>query len=130
MRNDERVNSHNHYILQLWRENIDWQPVLSAHAIIRYIAKYASKAEKSSETYHQMLMRLANIENLEDFSSKVYKKQSLKEMLVLRKHVTCSLNFLWLNAVDALLTLMFHVKYLNLLTKIMRMALKERKNHL
>lgn len=45
VRSDERVNSHNCYILQLWRENIDWQPVLSKH-VIKYIAKYAKKVEK------------------------------------------------------------------------------------
>ena len=47
MRNDDRVNSHNRHILQLWRANIDWQPVLSKHVVIKYIAKYAAKAEKS-----------------------------------------------------------------------------------
>ena len=73
-RNDDRVNSHNRYILQLWRENIDWQPVLLAHVVIKYIAKYASKVEKISQTYHQMLTWLENIENLDDFASKVYKK--------------------------------------------------------
>ena len=61
--------------------NIDWQLVLSEHAIIRYIAKYASKAEKSLETYHQMLMRLENIENPEDFASKVYKKLLIETII-------------------------------------------------
>ncbi|XP_059071724.1 uncharacterized protein LOC131869345 [Cryptomeria japonica] len=73
-RNDDRVNSHNHYILQLWRANIDWQPVLSKHVVIKYIAKYAAKAKKSSETYHQMLMCLANIENRDDLATKAYRK--------------------------------------------------------
>ena len=54
-RNDDRFNSYNHYILQLWRENIDWQPVMSKHVVIKYIAKYAAKAERSSKTYDQML---------------------------------------------------------------------------
>ena len=63
-RNDDRVNSHNQYILQLWRANIDWQLVLLACVVIKYIKKYASKVEKSSKTYHQVLTRLENIENL------------------------------------------------------------------
>ena len=54
-RNDDRVNSYNSYILQLWRENIDWQPIMSKHAVIKYIAKYAAKAKRSLETYYQML---------------------------------------------------------------------------
>ena len=47
-RNDDRVNSHNHYILQFWRANIDWQPVLYEHVVIRYITKYAAKEERNS----------------------------------------------------------------------------------
>ena len=73
-RNDDRVNTHNWYILQLWRANVDWQPVLSRHAVIKYIAKYAAKAERSSETYQQMLMRLSNLENPEDLASRAYRK--------------------------------------------------------
>ena len=38
-RNDDRVNSHNHYILQLWRANIDSRLVFSKYAMIKYIAK-------------------------------------------------------------------------------------------
>ena len=82
-RNDDRVNSHNRHILQLWRANIDWQPVLSRHAVIKYIAKYASKAEKSSETYHQMLMRLSNMENPDDLAARAYKRL-LTETLIER----------------------------------------------
>ena len=73
-RNDDRVNTHNRTILQLWRENVDWQPVLSRHVVMNYIVKYAVKAEKSSETYHQMLVRLANIENQDEVASKEYKR--------------------------------------------------------
>lgn len=68
-RNDDRVISHNRHILQLWRENIDWQPIFSKHVVIKYITKYASKVEKSSETYHQMLMRLSNMENPDDIAT-------------------------------------------------------------
>lgn len=41
--------------------------------MIKYIAKYAAKTEKSSETYHQMLFRLSNIENLDDLAAKAYR---------------------------------------------------------
>ncbi|XP_059076823.1 uncharacterized protein LOC131057818 [Cryptomeria japonica] len=73
-RNDDRVNSHNRHILQLCRANIDWQPVLSKHAVVKYIAKYAAKAEKSSETYHQMLMRLSNMEDPNDLAARAYRR--------------------------------------------------------
>ena len=42
--NDERLNIHNPSILQTWRENVDFQPVLSCYAVLKYIAKYPSKA--------------------------------------------------------------------------------------
>ncbi|XP_059076947.1 uncharacterized protein LOC131876152 [Cryptomeria japonica] len=73
-RNDDRVNSHNRHILQLWRANIDWQPILSKHAVVKYIAKYAAKAEKSSETYHQMLMCLSNMEDPNDLAARAYRR--------------------------------------------------------
>jgi len=57
-RNDDRLNTHNPTILYIWRANIDCQPVLSIHAVQKYIAKYASKAEKKSETFHDMLRRI------------------------------------------------------------------------
>ena len=83
MRNDDRVNSHNHHILQLWRINIDWQPSLSKHAVIKYITKYAKKARKRSRTYHQMLMCLSNMENLDDLAARAY-KMLLTETIVER----------------------------------------------
>jgi hypothetical protein len=30
----------------MWRENIDWKPVLSKHVVINYIEKYVAKARK------------------------------------------------------------------------------------
>ncbi|KAH9305362.1 hypothetical protein KI387_009766 [Taxus chinensis] len=58
-RNDERLNIHNRTMIYIWRANVDCQPVLSRHAVLKYIAKYASKAEQRSETYHQMLSRFS-----------------------------------------------------------------------
>ena len=39
-----------------------------------YISKYVEKVEKSYETYHQILVRLANIENPDEATSKAYKR--------------------------------------------------------
>ncbi|XP_059074789.1 uncharacterized protein LOC131874875 [Cryptomeria japonica] len=58
-RNDDRLNLHNPFILSIWRANVDCQPVLSIDAMIKYIAKYATKAENKSETYHAMLSRIS-----------------------------------------------------------------------
>ncbi|XP_057822399.1 uncharacterized protein LOC131034819 [Cryptomeria japonica] len=58
-RNDDHLNLHNPFILSIWRANVDCQPVLSIDVVIKYIAKYAAKAENKSETYHQMLSRIS-----------------------------------------------------------------------
>ena len=57
----------------MWRENIDWQPVLSKRVVINYIAKYAAKAEKGSETFHDMLMRISSIQNPNEPAARAYR---------------------------------------------------------
>ena len=59
-RNDDRLNIHKPDILIVWRENMDCQPILSRHAVMKYISKYASKAEGRSERYHHMLIRITD----------------------------------------------------------------------
>jgi hypothetical protein len=54
-RNDELLNSHNPLWILGWRANMDFRPILSKEAVVSYISKYASKAEKASSTYQQML---------------------------------------------------------------------------
>ncbi|KAE8751258.1 hypothetical protein FOCC_FOCC002086 [Frankliniella occidentalis] len=48
-RNDPLLNNFNPYILQTWRANIDFTPVLSKQALINYLAKYISQPEKESK---------------------------------------------------------------------------------
>ena len=48
-RNSSHINSHNRFILQQWRANMDIQPITSIDTVLHYIAKYASKSESSSE---------------------------------------------------------------------------------
>jgi hypothetical protein len=70
-RNDDRINIHNHDILIVWKENMDFQPTLSLHTVIKYISKYASKAEGRLESYHHVLTRIIdtlNPTNLGSFS--------------------------------------------------------------
>lgn len=67
------MNTHNRDTLMMWRANIDWKPILSKRVVINYIAKYASKAEKGSETFHDMLMRLSTIENPTDLAACAYR---------------------------------------------------------
>ena len=71
--NDECLNIHNPNILQTWRENVDCQQVLSRHAVLKYIAKYASKVEGRLETYHHMLTIIASTSHLDDPASTAYR---------------------------------------------------------
>ena len=59
-RNESLLNIHNPTMLSIWRANVDFQPILSRHAVLKYISKYASKLEPKSERYHAMLSLLAH----------------------------------------------------------------------
>jgi hypothetical protein len=70
-RNDDLINIHNHDILIVWKENMDFQRTLSLHTVIKYISKYASKAKGRLESYHCMVTRITdtlNPTNLGSFS--------------------------------------------------------------
>lgn len=53
-RNDRRMNNHMPLMSVHWRANIDVSPIISIEAVIRYIAKYASKNEPSSNMLNQL----------------------------------------------------------------------------
>ena len=65
-RNDALRNVHNPLMLSVWRANVDCQPVLSRHAVLSYISKYALKAENKSESYHDILTRIAHAAPVEE----------------------------------------------------------------
>jgi len=75
-RNDDRLNTHKRETLMMCRANMDWKPILSKRVVINCIAKYASKAEKGSETFHDMLMRLSTIENPIEPTARAYRRLS------------------------------------------------------
>ncbi|KAK3911529.1 LOW QUALITY PROTEIN: ATP-dependent DNA helicase [Frankliniella fusca] len=54
-RNDVFMNKYNPWLIQTWRANIDFSPVLSKRIVYRYIAKYASKSEVKSICYNKVL---------------------------------------------------------------------------
>lgn len=72
-RNDEHLNIHNSNILQAWTANVDCQPILSHYVVLKYIAKYSSKAIGRLETYHHMLTRIASTSNIDDPASTAYR---------------------------------------------------------
>ena len=60
-RNDNRMNNHMPFISVHWRANVDVTPIVSTNAVIRYIAKYASKSEPSSNCLNELREHLNSI---------------------------------------------------------------------
>ena len=52
--NDPLINSHNKSLLQYWRANIDVQTIVDIEDCVRYMTKYAAKAETKSQTSKQI----------------------------------------------------------------------------
>ena len=90
--------------------NVDCQPVPSQHAVLKYIAKYASKEKKRSESYHGMLTRISNYISFEDHALCAYKRflaettvdrdigaQETFHMLLNLPLIVCSQKFVSLN---------------------------------
>ena len=63
-RNDSLLNIHNPTMLSIWRDNVDCQPVICKHVVLKYISKYASKVEPKSESYDAILSLLAHVAQL------------------------------------------------------------------
>ncbi len=64
-RNDPYINPHNRLQLQGWRANVDLKPVLSIHAALQYILKYASKSEPRSTAFLEIFNEILNKSNPE-----------------------------------------------------------------
>ena len=67
-RNDPYINPHNRLQLQGWRANVDLKPILSIHAALRYIAKYASKSEPQSKAFKEIFNQILNKSNHDEHS--------------------------------------------------------------
>jgi len=63
-RNDPLINPHSRLQLQNWRINL--KPVLSIHAALQYIAKYASKTKSQSATFLEILNQILSKSNSDD----------------------------------------------------------------
>lgn len=57
-RNDALLQRHNKFISQAWRGNTDFSAIVSRDAVLKYIAKYASKGEQSSPAFAQTLQQI------------------------------------------------------------------------
>lgn len=59
-RNNTLLNNYIPLFTLGWRANIDISPCTNSHAVLQYIAKYASKSESKSETYRDMFATVAS----------------------------------------------------------------------
>ncbi|KAK3911390.1 Cytadherence high molecular weight protein 2 [Frankliniella fusca] len=77
-RNGCFVNKYNPWVLQTWRSNIDFSPILNKQIVYRYIAKYASKAEVKSISYNEVLTDIVN-KTCDDFE---LSKKAIRKLLI------------------------------------------------
>ena len=56
--NDSQMNPYNRLVSMAWRANTDVSPCTSMHAVMTYIAKYASKEEKATTPYRDIMRRV------------------------------------------------------------------------
>src|SRR5206468_8694118 len=77
-RNDPYINPHNRLQLQGWRANVDLKPVLTIHAALQYISKYASKAEPKSVAFTEIFNQILNQSNQDENSLASIPKLLLK----------------------------------------------------
>ena len=73
-RNDRFMNTHDRWILQMWRANCDRQLLLDHEATIRYTTKYVSKAEKTSRQLLRALEKMVRCSDETDSSTKTVNK--------------------------------------------------------
>ncbi|KAL7289539.1 hypothetical protein TKK_0016513 [Trichogramma kaykai] len=62
-RDDSNIQRFNNVITQIWRADTDLTSILDLHAVISYVAKYASKAETSSKLYVEIMNDLCRHSN-------------------------------------------------------------------
>ena len=72
--NDDRLNIHNPYMISIWRANMDCPPVVLKILVIKYIAKYASKEKRKSESCIDMLMHICKQQVGEDHALSAYRR--------------------------------------------------------
>jgi ATP-dependent DNA helicase PIF1 len=65
-RNDPFINAHSRLQLQSWRANVDLKPILTIHAALQYIAKYASKVEPKSAAFSEILDQILSSSKPDD----------------------------------------------------------------
>src|SRR5699024_9520966 len=69
-RDDPWLCRYNPLISQIWRANTDFSPIASKEAVLRYIAKYASKGEIASTSYKELLNDIISTTDDDSFAKR------------------------------------------------------------
>lgn len=64
-RNDQILNEYCKVLLQIWRANMDFRPIIDPKDIVWYVTKYISKSEKKSSSYVDVLRELIHQSQLD-----------------------------------------------------------------
>lgn len=84
-RNNPLLNHYNPVLILGWRANLDISPCTEPHAVATYIAKYASKAEKPSLAFGEVMMTIARRVE-EDTSARIVFQKMLSRILTERDY--------------------------------------------
>lgn len=72
MRNDEKFNQHNRFIVQTWKAYTDGQIIISEYAIINYLIKYAAKSQSALKNLIEMFEESVQSRVGDDQTRKLY----------------------------------------------------------
>ena len=79
-RNDPLIVTHNESLLKYWRANVDVQAIVDIEDCVRYMTKYAAKAETTSQTAKQIFHSCINNHSLTSQTSSVIKSAMIKSI--------------------------------------------------
>ena len=79
--NDQRIVNHNHYQLQHWRANCDLSLLFDLTRVVKYVNKYATKAEKRSSVFNSAFKSVFSENNLEGIDTKASLRKVMTKIL-------------------------------------------------
>jgi hypothetical protein len=79
-RNDPLINSHNELLLKYWRANVDVQAIVDIEDCVRYMTKYAAKAETTSQTAKEIFRTCVNNQSVASQTSTVIRSAMIKSI--------------------------------------------------
>lgn len=102
--NDDRIASHNKLQLINWRANVDFSIVHDYKKVIKYVSKYAAKAETKSNAFKVAFEEVCSNPSVDTKTTQHNLKKVMNKVLGLRDismhealHLCMSLDLHWTN---------------------------------